>query len=507
MRKTIKLYFLSIIIIFSLLPIPYVRADWLEGWDQRVKITIDKEDIDNALNDFPILIYISSSSGINNKDITFVFDEVGANSLKIAVTRSDGTTECYVEVEEWDLGNEKAWLWAKIPSISHSMDTDIYLYFDNDHVDNTAYIGLCADGSVPTEQVWNNGFIAVYHLKDEATNTILDSTSSDLDGVKTEANGPEEVSGFIGPAQEFDPNEAISLDNFGGPYTTLTLEVWFQADDTDNNRAIFTLGEPDNQLDRAFINLGSDRLYSYWRTDGVTVNPFITWTDEVNWHYIATTREGTAIKGYPDGILDVGLNGVVGTGTIQDLRQCWIGSYSVGGNYFDGTIDESRVSNIVRNSAWIKATYETGRDDLLDFGSKEITISPPSDPNLLFGAGFNDSSPYVELHWNHSLIDVELFEVQNSTDNISWTYLGQSTTANYTDIQVVNGTYRYYKVRACNNTDDTWYNSSFSNIDMEKVYFIPEVGNGIGEPSEDYASLFIVGLILGLIIGIGASRS
>lgn len=116
---------------------------------------------------------------------------------------------------------------------------------------------------------------------------------------------------------------------------------------------------------------------------------------------------------------------------------------------------------------------------------------PPSDPDLLFGAGFNASSPYVDLHWNHSLVDVQFFEVQNSSDGVSWTYLGQSNTANYTDSQVVNGTMRYYKVRACNQTGGTWYNSSFTSVDFETVYFIPEVGAGeahyyLGEFIDDY---------------------
>ena len=110
----------------------------------------------------------------------------------------------------------------------------------------------------------------------------------------------------------------------------------------------------------------------------------------------------------------------------------------------------------------------------------EITWTPPpppSDPNLLFGAGFNASSPYVDLYWNHSLVNVQLFEVQNSTDKISWGYLGQNTTAEYHDFQVVNGTERYYRVRACNFTYGNWYNSSFTDINFETVYFIESVAD------------------------------
>ena len=77
----------------------------LSGWCNRVKLAINKDDIDAILSGFPVRLYISDSSGRNAKDITFVFDEIGANRLKIAVTASDGVTECYVEIEHWDFGN------------------------------------------------------------------------------------------------------------------------------------------------------------------------------------------------------------------------------------------------------------------------------------------------------------------------------------------------------------------------------------------------------------------
>lgn len=63
------------------------QAAWLSGWDKRVKLTADSGDIDANLSDFPVLVYLSTSSGRGPDDVSFVFDEVGANSKKIAVTR------------------------------------------------------------------------------------------------------------------------------------------------------------------------------------------------------------------------------------------------------------------------------------------------------------------------------------------------------------------------------------------------------------------------------------
>ena len=71
------------------------EPDWLGGWDNRVKITIDSDDILSTLSDFPVLIYLSNSSGIFDEDVSFVFDKLQSdiNRKKIAVTQSDGITQ------------------------------------------------------------------------------------------------------------------------------------------------------------------------------------------------------------------------------------------------------------------------------------------------------------------------------------------------------------------------------------------------------------------------------
>ena len=324
--------------------------------------------IGSNLTEFPVLISLSDSSGTTNENLTGIFDVLGNSYLKMAITDDSFSTEYYIEVEQWDFLNRIGTLWISV-NASSLEDIDLFLHYGIEAANNTAFVGL--PGSVVVQNIWDDNFIAVYHMSDETTSSILDSTDSDLDGTKTGANQPEEINGLVGLAQEFDPNEGIALDTYPGAYTTVTMESWFQADDTDNARTIFALGEPDNQIDRVQHGLGGDLIYNYFRTDGVTVNPSIAFSDEVNYHYFTTTRIGTATKGYLDGVYEAGLDGVVGVGTIQDLRQNWAGSVSVGGNWFDGTIDELRFSDIVRSFDYINATQFTCLDDLVEFNSIE----------------------------------------------------------------------------------------------------------------------------------------
>ena len=143
------------------LPLP--PTCWLSGWAKRTRLTIDHNDIAAPLTDFPVSVYLSTASGRNNDDVTFIFDELqsDANRFKIAAT-DDNCNELYVEIEKWDQASEQAWLWVRVPSISDTTDTVLHLYYDSTHADNTAYVGDPA--STPGQTVWSNGFAGVWHL-------------------------------------------------------------------------------------------------------------------------------------------------------------------------------------------------------------------------------------------------------------------------------------------------------------------------------------------------------
>jgi hypothetical protein len=51
-----------------------VTTSWLGSWANRIKLTIDHTKIDSTLVDFPVNITLASGTGINNKDVTHIFD-------------------------------------------------------------------------------------------------------------------------------------------------------------------------------------------------------------------------------------------------------------------------------------------------------------------------------------------------------------------------------------------------------------------------------------------------
>jgi len=487
--KRIILFFL---LLSALIPNQLIRADpgWLTGWNYRVQLNIDHNDIGSELVHFPVLVYISNSSGIGSDDVSFVFDRIGSSSLKMAATKSDGTTELYVEVERWDVANERGWIWVSKSDwvISNITDTVFYLYYDGDHVNNTNFVGI--KGSAPAENVWNSDFKGVWHLDEDPSGTppqIIDSTSGDHDGTSHGSmTSDDQVLTIIDGGLDFDgayltvETDWIEVSNHAdlNPTSAITVEVWAKiSPETTATNLVSKVVVGTNGYMMYMENNGQAFFFVYGLTATNSGGTGVLTIGD--WYYLVGVYDGNFLRIYSQGIQE---NSDIATGSInvnsESLDFARYGANGAGsGQGWSGEEDEIRISSISRSSDWIKATYESSREHLIDFGVEETIIL--ESPNSLFGAGFNASSPYVILYWKSNLTDITLFEVQNSTDKISWDYLGSNTTTEYHDFQVFNGTERYYKVRACNYTGSYWANSSFTDINFETVYFVMPIGNGV----------------------------
>jgi len=345
-------------------------TSWLNGWDERVKITIDNNDVDNPLSNFPVLVHLSNSSGRNNDDTTFVFDEVGSNSKKIAVTTTD-ETQCYVEIERWDAVSEEAWMWVKVPSISNTIDTELYLYYDMDHANNTIYVG--DTGSTAAQNVWDSNFKGVWHLSETSggVGAIKDSTSNN--NVGTDNGSPTfNTTGRIDSAISFDGiDDYINMSNSGSLQFTssLTIEAWINLESFGSGSDVdIVLRKGDANPNDYQLAIHDQKLALMIEENddaGLESTANLTAT---TWYYLAGTWNGSTRRVYLNGSEDG--SGPKTGNIIPDTRDIYIGGRS-GTDLSTGVIDEVRASNTTRSAAWIKASYESGRDDLLGFGSEE----------------------------------------------------------------------------------------------------------------------------------------
>ena len=278
------------------------------------------------------------------------------------------------EIERWDTAAEQAWLWVKVPAVNDTAETTLYLYYDRDHADNTDYVG--DPDSTPAENVWNSNFKLATHMNDGPNiSSIRDSTSNNNDGTKLSSNNPLQADGKIAQAQDF----SLDYINCGSSSTlnilnTLTIEAWINPD---------TIAGPTYQnsiVDRGsswwFLVLNTGKL-AFLRFPPVGTFGILLSTASIQtgiFTHVAVTYNSSAtneVKLYINGQLDN--EGSLDAPIRNVVSAVLIGNRGPDMHPFDGDIDEVRISNMVRGAAWIRASYESGRDNFLDFGSEEIT--------------------------------------------------------------------------------------------------------------------------------------
>lgn len=353
---------------------------WLGDWAKRVKLTIDRNDIDAVLTWFPIRVYISTSSGRNSTDVSAVFDELtlDANRKKIAVTKADGVTQLYVEIEKWDDANEKANLWVSRDGweIASGADTILYLYYDINKADNTSYVG--DPNSTPAENVWDANFKLVDHMQDDPDNAhTRDSTDNNMDGTKLGGGEPAEAAAMIGDGQHGDGVDDEIAYDAGGVFLSLdedfTIEMLVKFDNVTAHKGFWKMYETGNGVTKGYAYWNITGPYMYFRpynAEGTLKNIAKIWSpSDETWYWITWTRVGNY---YYMRINGTSIGGTTYTDTMYDD----VGKIRMiidGGSKFAAICDEIRISaGIARSAAWGKATYESAFDDLIAFGAEEI---------------------------------------------------------------------------------------------------------------------------------------
>ena len=173
---------------------------WNAGlWSRRIPLLVDYRHVDEDLYDFPVRLHLSGSSGISGADVRTVFQEVGSDYRKLAVSTEDGDP-CWTEVEFWDAVNETADLWVRIPRVRAERDTVLWILYDGVGPVN-GYIG--ETGTPAAARVWEAGYEAVYHMSHDPSGSIVPDSTLRHIGAAVELEATNLVEGTIGRGLSF----------------------------------------------------------------------------------------------------------------------------------------------------------------------------------------------------------------------------------------------------------------------------------------------------------------
>ncbi|AMR34378.1 hypothetical protein A0256_24440 [Mucilaginibacter sp. PAMC 26640] len=340
------------------LTINVTNSAYLSPYAYRIPLTLNtittaaNYNINTNQSNFPVLIRIADPSLVYTPGIcTNKVQYPNGPAYDLAFTNTGSTAELNYQVESYDQVNGVLLVWVQVPTLTYQTNNTLYFYFGSP----TAPANHTAAFYQAT---WDSNFKAVFHFNEPTFNgTVIDGTAGAThNGTTTGITGL--TAGKIGNAYAFDGATAkivTSPVTVTGPFT---LSAWIKLGATGLDQKIMTnqgalggltggykLAVFSNNIPESESGTAQNRLF------GPNPTPFTTNV----WHYVQAVYSGTTLSTYVDGVqYKIASNIIPPTASLP----FYIG-VGGGGNslFFNGVIDEPRVSGTNRSTDWIAFEY------------------------------------------------------------------------------------------------------------------------------------------------------
>ena len=347
-----------------------------EGWQYRKEITINHTLIEGDHTNFPILL--------NAVDTDLAYHAQNDGDDLLFMDGIENARRLYHEIEMYDGSSGEIIAWVNITSLSSTEDTLLWMYYGNPSCGSQQH-------PIPT---WDSGYEAVWHMNDATISSIIDSTLNENTGIKHSPNNPLEISnGKIGNAQDFERDNNAFIDAAGtfavGEDDDITLSAWVNVEthilETSNSIMSTMEGSTAYYVCIRLINQDDpiDGKKGYFTCDDNSMSSTDSYTDTIfdegSWYYFCGVldRENSYMCTYKDGVQQTDIDDISDLGSCDDGSDLFfIGAhdpdYGLRG-YYDGILDELRVSNVPRTSEWILTGYNNQNNpySFLSFGPEE----------------------------------------------------------------------------------------------------------------------------------------
>lgn len=369
---------------------------WNPSWQYRKRITINASEVQSDQINFPVLIDTTDVNLTKARSDGYDFAFVDENNVKLDH-----------EIQAYDDATGHLIAWIRIPLLSSAEDTIFYMYYGNSNAENQQN----------KADVWDTKYKMVLHL-DQESGVQFDSTVNGNNGSSYGALSTG-VSGKIDGSVSLDGKsgylEVPHSDTLAGFTTGFTVSFWVKLDTTARRQTLLTkyMTGSDNQK-AWYIDFENDAsmgkvLGFFVSSDGAT---YSNWYARFNptigvWYYVVVVWESNLVpRFYVNGVKVATINSgktssiYNNVGLPLDVGKCPYDST----RYFDGALDEIRISSQARSVNWTLIDYNNQMDpsSFCDFGVEEVPYVPPepiiSDPFPLDGATGVDFNPVLSAN-------------------------------------------------------------------------------------------------------------
>jgi len=355
-----------------------IIADTSAGeWLYKKQLTFLNGTRAEDLKDFPVLVHLTSSN--------FDFTKAKNDGSDIRFYDADGTTPLSYEIESWNASTKQAYIWVKVPQIDQSSSSDsIWMEYGNP---------AAADAQSPSA-VWNSGFQAVWHMDETSGTAVGDSTGNGWNGTATSGvlrNSVTKINGADRYPDSANNYTKVKTGNIIGTGTDVTFESWVYVSASADYDRVFTHGASDRELQIVWT---SGQL-NVARFDG-TATPVPQKAVSVSsgtWVHFAWVFDGTTESLYVNGVPGTSRTPAYFSAASSDGN--YIASRNSSNSFFNGSLDEMRISSVVRSANWINAQYAAMTDTFINYGTEQSIPSMDAVPGITFTQLPNFSSDFV----------------------------------------------------------------------------------------------------------------
>ena len=383
------------------------------GWLHLKAITINHGQVAAAQTNFPVLIVINDDHDLaaharaDGADLVFT-DTIGnllAFEIETNYLATGGAT-----------GGTKARVWVNIPSLSNSADTVINLRYGNP---------LCSTSRQNAPQVWTNGFAGVWHLGESAS-PAYDSTANaaSLAGNSGSTFG---AAGEIGNAVSFDGSTGFLTTDTGAALVLAgspgTISAWVYPTTLVGGARVCSIGTTGFAEGYQFAVSAGNTFRFGFSGDG-----FVSSTSTLSlntWQQIVATWNGTNLQFYLQGA-------AAGTAAYAFYPQNNGTTFNIGKSVWtpsawNGSLDEIRISSVVRSAGWVATEYNNQSNPSAFAGlgsewSTPVVVTPPSPQTVDVGQGVSFSvaaSGTSPLFYQWRLNGTNIVSATNATYNVA----------------------------------------------------------------------------------------
>jgi hypothetical protein len=338
-------------------------ANFPQGWNRSCPITISYTLLSggaNNLSNFPVLISynsVSTEHSLPSELMNGTYGQSGGQDIRFSLD-SAGATPLNADIQVFQqnatLASAHAVIWVKIPTLSYTANTTIYVWYSNIF----ATTPLATDSNFGSNGVWPTCY-AVWHLSDTGT-TITDATGNGNVGTLVGTGAQTTSTPFRYGLTFNGSNQRVNCGNSVSLGTGYSVEAWVNTNASTSGQCAVSYRSTASGTPIAFQedNGGSS---NHWRcivedSAGNTATATQSVAPSTNtWYYTTLIRNANSVTNVFVTTTVAASPSPGNFGSIAN-NSLFIGAVNNGGsygNYWSGTLSEIRVYTTAKNATWL----------------------------------------------------------------------------------------------------------------------------------------------------------